>query len=169
MDNTPSTVLAARAMIESGLSNKEVARRLGMHRGTHYHQLTGRSDPHRRRRSKLDPYREYIKSLLRSFNLPATVMIEEIREQGYTGRITILMDYMREVKQGHIRRLVERFETEPGRHAQIDCAECGYIDHGSRRRKPIILTSNKSWGKWGDILPTRCWHQPSWTGCFITR
>jgi DNA replication protein DnaC len=24
-----------------------------------------------------------------------------------------------------------------------------------RRRKPIILTSNKSWGKWGEILPDR--------------
>jgi DNA replication protein DnaC len=24
-----------------------------------------------------------------------------------------------------------------------------------RRRKPIILTSNKSWGKWGEIVPDR--------------
>lgn len=156
MDNTPSTVLAARAMIESGLSKKEVARRLGMHRSTLYRQLTGRSDPHRKRRSKLDPYREYIKSRLRSFNLPATVMIEEIRERGYIGGLTILKDYMREVKQGNIRRLVERFETEPGRQAQLDWAECGYIDHDGRRRKLylFVLVLGYSRYMWAEFTTT---------------
>ena len=156
MKNTPDALCAARAMIEAGLSKKEIARQLGIHRTTLYRMLTGKTSPNRKRRSKLDPFKEYIRSRLRRFRLPATVMIDEICAQGYTGGLTILKEYMREVKQGYIQELVERFETEPGRQAQIDWGECGTIEHDGRERKLylFVLVLGYSRYMWAEFTTT---------------
>ena len=55
-------------------------------------------------------------------------MIREIKEMGYVGGMTILKDYMLLVKSAHVQRLVDRFETDPGRQGQMDWGECGSIN-----------------------------------------
>jgi transposase len=92
-----------------------------------------------RRPSKLDPYRRYIESRLERFDLPATVLLREIRKQGYDGGVTILRELASRIKGRHVRRLVDRFETEPGRQAQVDWASCGTIWHQGRRRRLSLL------------------------------
>ncbi len=127
--------------IEEGVPLAEVARRLGRSRQTLYNWLKqGERKPVKRgRASKLDPHRAYIESRLERFDLPATVLFREIRAQGYTGGITILKEHVAAVKVRHVRRLVERFETEPGRQAQVDFGSCGTIRHqGHRRRLSLI-------------------------------
>ncbi len=128
-------------LIKEGLAKAEIARLLGRSRQTIYNWLKQESAPKtkRRRPSKLDPFKSYLKSRLERFDLPATVLLREIRKQGYSGGLTILRDYVAGIKAQEVRRLVDRFETEPGRQAQVDWASCGTIVHEGRRRRLSLL------------------------------
>ena len=127
--------------IEEGLPIAEIARRLGRCRQTLYNWMKRDEMPPAPtvRASKLDPYKAHIKSRLERFDLPATVLLAEIRAQGYGGGITILREYVAQVKKRQVRRLVDRFETEPGRQAQLDWSSCGTIVHEGRRRRLSLL------------------------------
>jgi transposase len=130
-----------KLLIEEGLSITEVARRLGCSRQTIYNNMDREIDEAepRRRPSKLDDYRKHIEMRLERFDLPATVLLREIREQGYEGGITILREAVAEIKDRHVQKVVDRFETEPGRQAQVDWGSCGTIWHQGRRRKLSLL------------------------------
>lgn len=130
-----------KQLLAEGLSKTEVARRMGCTRQTIYNQLAreDEEDVPRRRRSKLDRFRRYIESRLERFDLPATVLIRELREQGYEGGITILRERVAAIKDRHVQRVVDRFETEPGRQAQVDWVSCGTIWHHGRRRRLSLL------------------------------
>ncbi|NMC89511.1 MAG: transposase [Methanomicrobiales archaeon] len=71
--------------------------------------------------SKLDPYKPYTLKKLESYpRLSRVRLLEEIREQGYSGGATILGDYLRQVRPT-IPILPElRYETNPGEMAQCD-------------------------------------------------
>jgi len=124
-------------LLDEGLPIAEVARRLGRSRQTIYNWKKAGDEPRKtaRRTSKLDPYRAYLASRLERYDLPATVLLRELRERGYEGGISILRDAVARIKDREVRRLVDRFETEPGRQAQIDWASCGTIEHRGRRRR----------------------------------
>jgi transposase len=94
---------------------------------------------YRKRGSKLDSYKAYINSRLEDFDLPATTLLREIKEQGYEGGITIVKEYTREIKKEKVRTITERFETEPGRQAQIDWGECGTVLIDGLRRKLYVF------------------------------
>ncbi len=78
--------------------------------------------------SKLDPFKEYIgKRLLSALphRIPSTVVLDEIVEKGYEGKIRILQVYMHkwyEENQASKRKeeSIIRFETKPGFQAQVD-------------------------------------------------
>ena len=149
MDNTSCRTRCARLMKESGMQVTQIATTLGVHRSTIYRWVNDKGKPKAMRPSKLDPFKEHISTRLRRFNIPATVMIREIREQGYTGGITILKEYMHDIKEQHVRRLVDRFETEPGRQSQMDWGECGTIVHQGRRRRLHLFAFVGGWpGAW---------------------
>lgn len=118
-----------------------IARRLGRSRQTIYNwsKAPEESSTPARRASKLDPYRAHIESRLAKYDLPAPVLLAELRQRGYRGGITILRDLVARLKEDHVRRLVERFETEPGLQAQVDWASCGTIHHRGRRRRLSLL------------------------------
>jgi len=120
-----------KQLLEEGMSITEVARRLGCSRQTIYNNMDQEIDEvePRRRPSKLDDYRKHIEMRLERFDLPATVLLREIREQGYEGGITILREAVAEIKDRHVQKVVDRFETEPGRQAQVDWGSCGTIWH----------------------------------------
>ena len=140
----PSEKTLMHRLIEEGFGVTAVARRLGRCRQTIYNRLKKEESPEAapvktRRKSKLDPFKSYIVNALRRFDLPATAVLEKIRKMGYAGGITILRDFMAGVKEEEVRRVVERFETEPGRQAQVDWASCGTILHKGRRRRLSLL------------------------------
>lgn len=124
-------------LIDEGMSIAAVARLLGRSRQTLYNWLKRGREPavRARRASKLDPFKPYLESRLERFDLPATVLLKEIRERGYTGGMTILREFVAAIKERQVRRLVDRFETEPGRQTQMDWASCGTIVHNGRRRR----------------------------------
>ena len=127
-----------RDMKDRGMSNREIAMDLGISRNTVSKLLkTTRLADHRKRKrgSKLDPYRENIRSLIDDHNLSAVRILEEIRKIGYDGGYTILKDYCHELRKDRRIQAVYRYETKPGKQSQVDFGEFGYIDMDGKRRK----------------------------------
>ncbi len=103
---------------ETGFDRKTVRRYLSLDRPP--------ETPRRRNKpSKLDPYKPYILERLEKYpRLSAVRLLKEIQEQGYEGKITILGDYLRQVRPKTSASPEYRYETEPGEMAQCDWAEC---------------------------------------------
>ncbi|GAO97800.1 hypothetical protein Cva_00440 [Caedimonas varicaedens] len=75
--------------------------------------------------TKLDPYKPYLQERVkqvRPFCLPATVLLREIRDQGYRGGVTQLRLYLNSLTPVLCEEVV-RFETEPGAQMQMDWIE----------------------------------------------
>ena len=130
-----------KQLSNEGVPKVRIASHLGVSRSTVYNHLGGgeRSKPRKKRVSKLDPFKGHIGSRLEQFDLPCTVLHRELAALGYAGGLTILRDYVRPFKRDLTRRVSERFETEPGRQAQIDWGECGSIEVGGERKKLYVF------------------------------
>lgn len=84
------------------LSKKHIAERLGMSRTT-VHRLLELSEPPRyeraRRPSLLDAHMDSIKAMLTEDSaVPATVMLEHLRRDGYRGGVSILKDLLADLR-----------------------------------------------------------------------
>jgi transposase len=127
-------------LIREGMPIAQVARTLGRSRQTIYNwQKDEGAEVVQPRPSKLDAYVAHLESRLERFDLPATVLLRELRGQGYEGGLTILKERVAAIKERHVQRLVDRFETEPGRQAQVDFASCGVIHHRGRRMRLSLV------------------------------
>lgn len=79
-----------------------------------YHQPT--------RPSKLDAYRDWIRTRLAEAPLTATRLLRELRPLGYAGGYSILKAFVAEVRPRPPVPVVVRFETPPGDQGQADFA-----------------------------------------------
>jgi transposase len=126
--------IRVRELDRKGVSVSEISRLTGRDRKTVRKVLEvaspklGRqvTDP---RESKLAPFREYLLQRIDQGCLNGTVLLEEIMRLGYTGKISILRGLLTPVRQELVRKreATERFETRPGKQAQVDWAEFGRI------------------------------------------
>jgi len=117
----------------------EIARRMRISRKTVRRALQSEMSPERKagrqRPSKLDPYKGYINERLREYpGLPATVIFDEIKPQGYAGKMRILWEYVSSVRENK-REVFFRIETVQGEYAQVDWANCGTVQIGNAVRK----------------------------------
>ena len=89
-----------RELHKQGLSISEIARIMGHSRGTVRKYLKSDVPPKAKKRtrksSKLDEYKDYITQRLTNYPLTATRIYHEIQEMGFTGKYTIVRDYVRE-------------------------------------------------------------------------
>ena len=123
---------------DSGMSVSDIAKEMGISRPTVRKYLKGRNPPEyskKNRVSILEPYKAHIKDRINKYNLSAVKILEEIRKQGYTGEYTILKDYCRTVRKDRAIKAVYRYETEPGKQAQVDFGNFGHIEIDGKRRK----------------------------------
>lgn len=74
----------------------------------------------RKRTSRLDPYKDYIDSLLEEDNYSAVLILEKLHEQGCQCGYTIVKDYVHEKKKELNSKATVRFETVPGLQGQVD-------------------------------------------------
>lgn len=129
-------------LAEQGLQKTRIAEQLGISRQTVYNHLR-RTEPFPKPRgarpSKLDPFKEYVRARLEDFDLPAPTLLRELKSRGYDGGLTILRQFVRPLKAEWIRRVTERFETLPGRQAQIDWGECGMVMEDGQRKKLYVF------------------------------
>jgi transposase len=66
------------------------------------------------------------------------VLLREIRQRGYGGGYTILKDWLLPQRAAASAAAVRRFETPPGKQAQVDWGHLGYLDVDGR--------SHQVWG-----------------------
>lgn len=112
-----------------GLSVSAIARRVGVDRKTVRKYLERGLEapvygPRTSRPSKIDPFEEYLRQRVGAFpELSAKRLLREIRDLGYLGGYSILTDFLRKVRPPHRLTFERRFETPPGRQAQVDFAQ----------------------------------------------
>jgi len=124
--------LLIRDLYNKGLNISEIARETGFDRKTVRKYIAARAPPTTQTRtskpSKLDDYREYIQQRITEYPLSAARIYREIVDKGFTGKYTIVKDYLREIRPREIVSAVLRYETKPGVQAQVDWGECDHID-----------------------------------------
>lgn len=110
-----------------GKGIREIARETGIARNTVRAVLRGQHDsrygPREPRPTKLDQHKDYLRDRLEragTVRLNATVLLREIRAQGYDGGITQLKEFLASIRPQPPAEPVIRFETEPGKQLQID-------------------------------------------------
>lgn len=128
-----------RSLMENGVSISEISRMVGVDRKTakKYANLDTYDPFFRKERpqGKLDPFKEYVKSRLDKYPLSAVRIFDEIKPQGYQGKISILRDFMKTLRKESSYDAVMRFETAPGQQAQIDWGEFGTMEVGGGQEK----------------------------------
>jgi transposase len=115
-----------RALAADGVSEREIARRLGINRRT-VARLARCSEPPRYRResggSKLDPFVPVLERLLAEWpQIKAPRAMEVLREHGYAGSVDLVKRRLREVRPPAVRP-AQRTGYRPGQVLQLDWAE----------------------------------------------
>lgn len=110
------------------LSKRKIAKRLHVHRNTVSAAIAAEQPPkyaREARGSKLEPYKPIIQSLLKETPDLSAVRIREILDgEGYTGKQTILKDYVHQVRpQFKPVQAFVRMTYAPGEYGQVDWAE----------------------------------------------
>src|SRR5690625_3471730 len=103
--------------LETGYSEKTIRKWLKSDKAPRYTRSSGPS--------KLDPYKNYIMKRMSEGVFNCEVLLREITEQGYTGKRTILKDFVQPFRQQFKVEAVRRFETLPGEQMQADWGYLG--------------------------------------------
>jgi len=139
----PDLWLQAKMLRKEGCSKSEIARLLSIDRKTVRKALQSEKPPSYpvvKRSSKLDPFKDYIKMRLADGVLNAVKLLREIKQRGYTGKVSILRDFVRPLKQEQHRQAWLRFETVPGEQAQVDWGHFYCIDSTGKVRRCYCFT-----------------------------
>jgi hypothetical protein len=111
-----------------GVSVSSIARQVGLDRKT-VHKYIERGlepplyGPRPPRASKIAPFSRYLCERLAAFpQLTGRRLHRELRDLGYTGAYSILTDFLRDIRPIEPAPFEVRFETPPGRQAQVDFA-----------------------------------------------
>jgi transposase len=128
-----------RLALVEGASVRAIARQLSMSRKTVRRILgRGKAKPKAEkapRSSLLDSYEEELRRLLKGTpDLRAPALLEQLRERGYTGGITILRDRIRTMRPRVAREAFLTLDFKPGSALQVDWADFGFAIPGCARR-----------------------------------
>ena len=108
--------------------------------------------------SKLEPFKPYLKERLQAGVWNAQVLLRELGERNYDGSYTLLTDWLRPQRKEACAVAVRRFETPPGKQAQVDWGHLGWMHEDgtehqlwafaitmghSRRMKAVAATDQK--------------------------
>jgi len=136
-------VIRLHELYASGKSIREIARTTGHARNTvrKYLRANGIPEPRSRKKrgSKLDPFKPLLDQYMADGIFNCTVLLRLLREQGYTGGITLIKDYVKPHRPPRKIPAVQRYETKPGYQAQVDWKICQYVDlDGEVRKIPVF-------------------------------
>lgn len=130
-------------MKKKGMSIRQIAQELGRDRKTIRKWLNeGVPDGYHRKKKgpgKLDPFKEYIRERMNEGCMNAVVLLEEIREMGYQGGPTILRDFMHPLRPQVQALATVRFETQPGKQAQVDWGEVTVDWNGKKKKLHLFV------------------------------
>jgi len=132
-----------RSLRSDGHSIKAIARMTGRSRNTVRRAIRekGPRPFHQEvvKRSILDPFKEYLKRRFAETALSAIRLIQEIRPMGYKGSVATLRRFLEPMRHeaGRKKKLTVRFETAPGKQAQVDWGYCGRFTDTSGNKVSI--------------------------------
>jgi transposase len=134
-----------KAQKEQGVYQKDIAASLGIHPKTVRRALRRSGAPSgkrsKRRGHKLEPYKGLIDQLLVEGVRNGVVIYRLLREHGYSGKYTIVSDYLRPRRPGRKSRSTVRFETPPGRQLQSDWGELWTVVGDKRTKAHFIVNT----------------------------
>lgn len=141
---------------KQGLSITAIARKVGCDRKTVRKHLERGMEapvygPRPSRPRVVEPYEAYLRERVLSFpELSGARLLREIRQMGYEGGYTAVTDFLREVRPAAPRPFERRFETPPGRQAQMDFAEFAveFADEPGVVRKVWLFTMILGHSRW---------------------
>lgn len=73
--------------------------------------------------SKLDDYKEIVKNKVDVYGCTAMAAYRFIEKKGYTGKYSLVADFVAKHKDNEVNKATIRFETNPGLQAQVDWKE----------------------------------------------
>ncbi|MCK4464637.1 MAG: IS21 family transposase, partial [Bacteroidales bacterium] len=80
--------------------------------------------PKKKRKSKLDPYKEFIAGLLDKYsNITGQRIYEHLKQKGFEGEITIVRDYLKSIRNVVSKTPVRMVETDPGQRGAHDWSD----------------------------------------------
>ena len=156
-----------------GLSQRKIARKLGISRNTvkKYAEIRGYPEVERKklkRKSLLDPFTDNIVSWLEEDSeYQATWIYDRLCNMGFTGSYEIVKRKVHQIKAEHQRIAYMRFETEPGFQAQVDFGEF-QVENADGTIKKLYLFSmilGYSRKPYGELIE-RC-DLPTFLDCHI--
>src|SRR3954463_364630 len=115
-------------LARQGLSVSAIARRTGLDRKTIRKYLTKGLEPpvytpRPPRQTLVGPYGPYLRERLQAVpELRGRRLLRDIRALGYQGSYTVLKDFLRTIRPKAEAPFERRFETPPGKQAQVDFA-----------------------------------------------
>ena len=141
---------------KQGLSVSAIARKVGCDRKTvrKYLELGLEAPvygPRQPRAGVIAPYERYLHERVQAFpDLSGARLLREIREMGYDGGYTAVTDFLREVRPPRQTQFQRRFETPPGRQAQVDFAEftVAFTDEPGVVRKVWLFSMVLGHSRW---------------------
>ena len=140
-----------------GLSISQISALTGFDRKTIRKYLdepkTPRYGPRLPKGSKLEPFHTYLQKRMSQGAWNAVVLFKEIKEEGYTGKITVLRDWLQPLREQAAQIAVRRFETPAGHQAQVDWGEIGDIDteDGRKTLYCFVFTLGHSRAQFADV------------------
>lgn len=111
-----------------GLSNAAIARRTGQDRKTIAKYISRGLElpaygPRAPRQTLLAPFEAYLRERVSAFpEMNGTRLFREIKDRGYSGGYTTVKSFLRTIRPAPPTIFERRFETPPGRQAQVDFA-----------------------------------------------
>lgn len=149
--------LEIRELAKQGVTQVEIAQRLGVHRETVAKYLKGAVPPvsHVRteRQSKLDAFEEYLRNRLAQGCANGAVLLREVQTNGYQGSYTVLKDFLRPLRKELHWQPEIRWEAPPGLYGQVDWGDftAELPDHSLIRLHAFVLTlvySRATYAEW---------------------
>ena len=153
------TILMIREKAESGESAYAIGKELRISKNTARKYIECPEDTPVKidRFSKLDAYTAKLDELMNQGIFNCVVLLERLRDEGYSGEISILKEYVHPYRPARALPAVRRYETPAGRQAQMDWGICHYTDSsGTLHKVPaFVMILGKSRVKYVEFT-SRC-------------
>ena len=127
-----------RSLKDQGLSISEISRKLGISRTTVRRYLKSGKVPQYHRDSAgsmIEPFLPSVRDMIDRHNLSAVRIYEELRKKSFQGSYSLVKQYSKPMRNDRKILAVYRYETDPGKQAQVDFGEFGYMEIDGKRRK----------------------------------
>jgi transposase len=125
---TKEELMKIQILHQQGLSQRAIAKQLGISRNTVKRYLRAKVDTpvyaaRTKGRSLLTPFKPFLHSRIaqaKPVHLSGEVLFRELRELGYSGSLSLLRQYLYQYRGKPVPEPVVRFETEVGKQMQVD-------------------------------------------------